>query len=85
MQTCIAYKRENVELFADNVYTTKFYCLCFNEIIHLMTELDIKHRGSYRNSDPPILRTLSGRPRINRKRSEIEGPGGPKDARRSNN
>ncbi|PNX79139.1 hypothetical protein L195_g035123, partial [Trifolium pratense] len=81
---CIAYKRENVELFADNVYTTKVYCLCYNEIIHPMPELDTKNRGSYGNIDPPVLRRLPGRPRINRKRSVIEGPGDPQDARRSN-
>jgi hypothetical protein len=81
---CIAYKRENVELFADNVYTTKVYCLCYKDIIHPMPELDTKNRGSYGNIDPPVLRRLPGRPRVNRKRSVIEGPGGPQDARRSN-
>ncbi|GAU23950.1 hypothetical protein TSUD_181390 [Trifolium subterraneum] len=81
---CIAYKRENVELFADHVYTTKVYSLCYNEIIHPMSELDTKNRGSYGNIDPLILRRLPGRPRVNRKRSVIEGPGGPQDARRSN-
>jgi hypothetical protein len=77
-------QERNVELFADNVYTTKVYCLCYKDIIHLMPELDTKNRGSYGNIDPPVLRRLPGRPRVNRKRSVIEGPGGPQDARRSN-
>jgi len=49
-----------------------------------MPELDTKNRGSYGNIDPPVLRRLPGRPRINRKRSVTDGPGGPQDVRRSN-
>jgi hypothetical protein len=48
-----------------------------------MPELDTKNRGCYEQIDPPILRRLPGRPRVNRKRSVIEGPSGPHDARRS--
>lgn len=56
--SCIAYKRENVVLFAHNVYTTKVYYLCYNEIIHFMPELDIKDRDGYGNIDPRVLRRL---------------------------
>ncbi|WJX72856.1 hypothetical protein P8452_56693 [Trifolium repens] len=38
-----------------------------------MPELDTKNRGCYEQIDPPILRRLPGRPRVNRKRSVIEG------------
>ncbi|KAJ1424167.1 Zinc finger, SWIM-type [Sesbania bispinosa] len=81
---CIAYKRANVEMFCDNAYSTKIYCLSYTEIIHPMPELDINNRGCYGKIDPPTLRRLPGRPRINRKRSVIEGAAGPHDARRSN-
>lgn len=80
---CIAYKRANVELFCDNAYTTKIYCLSYTEIIHPMPELDTNNRGSYGKIDPPILRRLPGRPRINRRRGVTEGPAAPHDARRS--
>jgi len=82
--SCIAYKRANVEMFCDTAYTSKVYSLCYNNIIHPMPELNIKNRGSYAQIDPPKLRRLPGRPRVNRKRSVIEGPGGSQDARRSN-
>ncbi|XP_058776102.1 uncharacterized protein LOC131650408 [Vicia villosa] len=81
---CITHKRENVEMFCDTSYTTKIYSLCYNNIIHPMPELDEKNRGSYEQIDPPVLRRLSGRPRVNRKRSVVEGPSGSQDARRSN-
>ncbi|XP_058747011.1 uncharacterized protein LOC131620001 [Vicia villosa] len=81
---CITHKRENVEKFCDTSYTTKIYSFCYNNIIHPMSELDEKNRGSYEQIDPPVLRRLSGRPRVNRKRSVIEGPSGSQDARRSN-
>lgn len=44
----------------------------------------IKHRGSNGQIDPPVLSKLPDRPKVNRKRSVIEGPGGSQVARRSN-
>lgn len=57
--SCIAYKRENVVLFAHNVYTTKVYYLCYNEIIHFMPELDIKDRDGYEIFEFIILYKLT--------------------------
>ncbi|KAJ1426371.1 Transposase, MuDR, plant [Sesbania bispinosa] len=56
----------------------------YKEIIHPMPELDTNNKGGYGQIDPPTLRRLPGRPRINRKRGVTEGPAGPHDARRSN-
>ncbi|KAJ1401847.1 Zinc finger, SWIM-type [Sesbania bispinosa] len=81
---CISYKRANVEMFCDNAYTAKIYCLAYKEIIHPMLELDTNNKGGYGQIDPPTLRRLPGRPRINRMRGVTEGPAGPHDARRSN-
>ncbi|KAJ1406839.1 Zinc finger, SWIM-type [Sesbania bispinosa] len=75
----ISYKRANVEMYCDGAYTTKMYCLAYTEIIHPMPELDTNNRGCYRKIDPSVLRRLSGRPRINRKRGLIEGPAGVSD------
>ncbi|XP_057444251.1 uncharacterized protein LOC130736432 [Lotus japonicus] len=80
---CITYKRENVEMFCDEAYTTRIYCLSYTEIIHPMPELDTNNRGCYGKIDPPALKRLPGRPRINRKRGTTEGPAG-SYARRSN-
>ena len=52
----IVYKRANLEMFCDTAYTSKVYYLCYNNIIHLMHELDVKNKGSYAQIDPPILR-----------------------------
>ncbi|KAJ1424176.1 Transposase, MuDR, plant [Sesbania bispinosa] len=81
---CISYKRANVEMFCDNAYTAKIYCLAYKEIIHPMPELDTNNKGGYGQIDPPTLRRLPGRPRINRKRGVTEGPASAHDARRSN-
>ncbi|KAJ1401166.1 Transposase, MuDR, plant [Sesbania bispinosa] len=81
---CISYKRANVEMFCDNAYTAKIYCLAYKEIIHPMPELDTNNKGGYGQIDPPTLRRLPGRPRINRKRGVTEGLAGAHDARRSN-
>lgn len=83
VHACISYKRANVDMFCDRAYTTKTYCLCYTEIIHPMPELDSNNRGCYGKIDPPILRRLPGRPRINRKRGVTVGPAGSHDARRS--
>lgn len=80
---CIAYKRENVEMFCDEAYTTRIYCLSYTETIHPMPKPDTNNRGCYGKIDPPALKRLPGRPRINRKRGATEGPAG-SYARRSN-
>ncbi|XP_057423577.1 uncharacterized protein LOC130717381 [Lotus japonicus] len=80
---CIAYKGENVEMFCDDAYTTRTYCLAYTEIIHPIPELDPGNSGCYGKIDSPTLKRLPGWERINRKRGVTEGPTVSHEARRS--
>lgn len=82
---CTVYQRENFKSYYDEVVTTSKLLVAYGEVIHHMHDIDVNsNRGDYPDIGPLTLKRLPDRPRKARRKSNVEGPSGTQQARRSN-
>lgn len=71
--------------YCDEALTNSKLLVAYGEVIRPVPDVDANSdRGGYPNIGPPTLKRQPGRPRIARRKSNVEGPLRPQQTRRSN-